>query len=759
MKHIITYLSFFLLIFSTTPVSGQQSPSRRPKVALVLSGGGAKGLAEIPLIEAIEEEGIPVDFVLGTSMGSLLGSFYAAGYSPKEIRQIMTDLDFLTILNDSPAEIERIPREPFTTKSDNHISLGIGAKTIGAAPGIIGDQKILSELDNYLSRVLTIKDFDKLSIPYRAIGTDIRNGQQIVFDKGSIVDAVRASMSLPAIFTPAPAGNGVYAMDGGLVNNLPIRLAKEMGADIVIAMDVASATDVDPTKIKDMVSVGVLVFNLIISSNAIEQHKLADILFHPDLKKYNTMDFAHSRKIIIAGEECVNENRQELHNLALKLEKMGVKLEPKDKNRISHYSSLPDKEIEQIDIIDISFAKTNIVPKDKEFKKFLNKKLDNRTKKELSKALMTARNKYHLSSLSYELFDGSTPQTCKMVLKANHYAQDMAKFFIGGQSCLYIARDSKDNLTFRVLPDFTIGMYGITPINYYWKAFFGNNNGLILDLMPTIAKAGKTTFAGEFGIQANYGSRNPAYNFMSSIAINDPDKGIDINANFMIRVIDILALRIGALYNYDSMAISGNTYNTYSLFSSFVFDTTENDPFAFKGIKFDGIIKSGNYVGTDKNVTALFALQTRLEQRIPIVPDYCTLGYDISFNTIRYPSVLCTGYTDIGGINGMCGFTRENYRRDSAIAGIFFQQKILEANGFPIFLHLKGKISYFDSFDPIIHTSDKLSDSTLFNGNSFPDNLIAGYSAFLGIKTRMGSLVLGGSQNSTGKWYITLGFM
>ena len=107
----------------------------------------------------------------------------------------------------------------------------------------------------------------------------------------------------------------------------------------------------------------------------------------------------------------------------------------------------------------------------------------------------------------------------------------------------------------------------------------------------------------------------------------------------------------------------------------------------------------------------------------------------------------------------MCGFTRENYRRDSAIAGIFFQQKILEANGFPIFLHLKGKISYFDSFDPIIHTSDKLSDSTLFNGNSFPDNLIAGYSAFLGIKTRMGSLVLGGSQNSTGKWYITLGFM
>ncbi|MBQ0040361.1 MAG: patatin-like phospholipase family protein, partial [Treponema sp.] len=229
----------------------------RPKVALVLSGGGAKGIAEIPLLEAIEKEGIRPDMVLGTSMGALIGALYASGYTPKEIRETILSLNYFDILSERPMTMERVPPEAFSQRSnsDMALSFSIMEKRIGSAPGIIGDQKILCELNNHMSRVLAIDDFDRLPIPFRCVATDVSSGEAIVVKSGSVVEAVRASISLPAVFTPAPVGDGRYTMDGGLRNNLPVKLARDMGADIVIAMDVASVTDMDPKELTDMGSI------------------------------------------------------------------------------------------------------------------------------------------------------------------------------------------------------------------------------------------------------------------------------------------------------------------------------------------------------------------------------------------------------------------------------------------------------------------------------------------------------------------------
>ena len=260
-KKVISFMTVLVLLsWNLHSQSGNGSASKkRPKVALVLSGGGAKGLAEIPLLEALEEEGIPVDMVLGTSMGSLLGSLYCAGYSPKEIRSFMTELDLVSIISEWPQPSLRVPAYALTTKNDNYFSLpfSLSQTKVGAAPGFLGDQKILNMLSTYLSKVGDIDDFDKLAVPFRAVAVDVSTGKEVVYKSGSLVRAVRGSMSLPGVWVPALMSDGTYVMDGGLQNNLPVRLAIESGADIVIAMDVASSVYKNPEEIDDYLSVGI----------------------------------------------------------------------------------------------------------------------------------------------------------------------------------------------------------------------------------------------------------------------------------------------------------------------------------------------------------------------------------------------------------------------------------------------------------------------------------------------------------------------
>lgn len=756
MKKIILYFIIFTLLISNNCFS-QATLKTRPKIALVLSGGGAKGLAEIPLIEAIEEEGIPIDMVLGTSMGSLLGSLYAAGYSPKEIRETMLHMDFMGILNDSTATLSHIPREAFSTHTDSRLTLNFGYKKVGAGPGVIGDQKILRELNDHLVKVMEIKDFDKLNKQFRAIATDISNGECIIFKSGSIVDAVRGSMSLPGIFTPAPTADGKYVMDGGLRNNIPIQIAKEMGADIIIAMDVASATEVDPKQIDNMVSVGVLVFNMIISSNAVEQHKIADLLYRPDLSKFSTMDFAHIKGIIKAGEDCVTQKKDELHALALKIEKLGVKLEKQDPNRISHYASLPDKKIKKITIRDISMEKDGSLPDEKHFAKFVGMELNDKTRNLLSEELSKMRDKYHLASLSYETYKTLKDDELNLEIKANYYNLNMSKIFMGGQSSMSLTTSSNET-RFKIKPDFTIGMFALKPFEFSWKVFFGNTNGINVLLMPKIAKTGPAVFSFIFENNFYYGSLEPASNILNDNRIANEDKGLTFQTGFMLRLLDFMSLKGGFNYELSHIYRTNCEYNVYSLFGEFAFDNTFGDCAPFSGLKIDAILKSGNYVGTNKKITSVFAFRYRQANSIPIIKNWTSFGYDFAINTMHYPYVLNSGFADIGGIEGMCGYLQETMKRDSFIAGIKFQQKIKEFSGMPLFLLLNGKICGFDSYD-INEDYNKTPPKNYFDGFSWEDDLIYGFGTYIGLKTRWGNLMLGGSANSKGKWYITLGFM
>jgi NTE family protein len=215
-------------------------PEGRPRIGLVLGGGGARGIAHIAVLRQLEAMHVPVDCIAGTSMGALVGAMYASGMSVDDIEKTVLGLDWPRLFDDS---LER-PERSFRRKHDDELvvsapGVGVGRKGVKIAGGILGGERILLLFSELVEPVSTIEDFDHLPIPFRAVAADINDGEPVVIQGGDLALAMRASMSLPGLFPPVQIGDRIL-VDGGIARNLPIDVAKQMGADIVIAVDVGT---------------------------------------------------------------------------------------------------------------------------------------------------------------------------------------------------------------------------------------------------------------------------------------------------------------------------------------------------------------------------------------------------------------------------------------------------------------------------------------------------------------------------------------
>src|SRR4249919_606311 len=215
-------------------------PEGRPRVGLALGGGGARGIAHIAVLRKLEAMHVPVDCIAGTSMGALVGAMYASGMSVDDIEKTVLGLDWPRLFDDS---LER-PERSFRRKRDDALvisapGVGIGRKGVKLAGGLLAGERILLLFEDLVEPVSTIEDFARLPIPYRAVAADINDGEPVVIQGGDLALAMRASMSLPGIFPPVPMGDRIL-VDGGIARNLPIDVVREMGADIIIAVDVGT---------------------------------------------------------------------------------------------------------------------------------------------------------------------------------------------------------------------------------------------------------------------------------------------------------------------------------------------------------------------------------------------------------------------------------------------------------------------------------------------------------------------------------------
>jgi len=300
-----------------TEQSARQPAAERPRIGLVLGGGGARGGAHIGVLQVLMEMNVPIDYVVGTSMGSVIGSLYAVGKSPDEIQAIVTGVDWDDLFSDRP---ERTQRNYRRKQDDNADFLPIewGWKHgIVLASGAIAGQKLSFAFRAPALYLLGHDGFDNLSTPFRAVTTDLQTGHMFVPDRGNLLKAVRASMSIPGVFPPVN-WDGRQLVDGYLARNLPVDVAIDLGADIIIAVDVgALPSDTDPEKFHTIGGVNEQKGYIGARQNVDPMLALADIVIQPDLTGISTRDFKRIDETITPGRQAALVVSAQLRELSL----------------------------------------------------------------------------------------------------------------------------------------------------------------------------------------------------------------------------------------------------------------------------------------------------------------------------------------------------------------------------------------------------------------------------------------------------------
>jgi len=285
----------------------------RPKIGLVLSGGGAKGLAHIGVLKVLGELGIEVDYIAGTSMGSIVGGFYAIGYDVSRIEQIALDMPWADVLTDKIMRSSLSIEEKF--EESRYVgTFPIRKLKIGLPRGLIAGQKASAMLARLTWPVHHIEDFNDFLIPFSCVAADIETGEQVVIDSGNLAEAIRASMSIPSAFNPVEI-DGRLLVDGSIVNIFPASVVVDMGADIIIGVDVGS-----PLRTREELDSFVAVIDQLLNFQSVpvaeKQHELCDILILPDLNKYNALSFGDVDSLIARGEQAARLALPQLRALA-----------------------------------------------------------------------------------------------------------------------------------------------------------------------------------------------------------------------------------------------------------------------------------------------------------------------------------------------------------------------------------------------------------------------------------------------------------
>jgi NTE family protein len=276
----------------------------REGVCLVLSGGGARGLAHIGVLEALDELGVRPACVVGTSAGALVGSLYCAGYSGREIEALIRDIDLKAMIRDQP---DRRLLD-FSGKSVPHvpsIRLESGPEGLQLPSGMLEGQEILKELNLAFTRrgVQDIHDFDRLPIPFRAVATDLKRGEAFVFDQGDLAVAVRASIAIPFFFTPVIYEDKVL-VDGGVINNIAVDVARQLGYRTVIAVNVSAPVPYYKKKLDSLFQIMDESFALARLEKDRRLQDMADLVLFPDVSDYAVSDFHRVTDLVAQGYAC-----------------------------------------------------------------------------------------------------------------------------------------------------------------------------------------------------------------------------------------------------------------------------------------------------------------------------------------------------------------------------------------------------------------------------------------------------------------------
>ncbi|MCM4155126.1 patatin-like phospholipase family protein [Gramella sp. AN32] len=324
----------------------QEKEQWNPKVGLVLSGGGAKGLAHIGALKIIEESGVRIDYIGGSSMGAIVGGLYAAGYSAKELDSIFHITNFNILIQDN------LPRsaKTFYEKEDTEkyaLTLPFDNFKVSLPYGLSKGQNIYNLMSRLTMHVSKVDDFSKLPIPFFCTAADVETGEEVILDKGSLAKAVSASGAIPTIFSPVKIGDRLLT-DGGVANNYPVEELLRRGADIIIGVDVQDSL-IMRDNLKSVLDILTQINNFNTISDMKAKRPLTDIYIKPDIKDFTVLSFNDGENIIKSGEEAA----------VLKLEAMQAIASRQLKNEQEYHA----RKIEDFNISSLELEGNNTYPR------------------------------------------------------------------------------------------------------------------------------------------------------------------------------------------------------------------------------------------------------------------------------------------------------------------------------------------------------------------------------------------------------------
>ncbi len=324
---------------------------KRPKIGLVLSGGGAKGMAHIGVLKVLEEMGIRPDYISGTSMGSIVGGLYALGYSADSLKNMMVSQNWSEILTNT------IPlKEVNINEKDDYkhyvADFKISGNGIELPSGIIEGQKLSQVLTRYCWPSYQYETFSDFPIPFFCVGSDITTGKAVIFDRGDMAEALRGSMAIPTVFT-AVSIDDKYIVDGGLVRNFPVKETIDRGADIIIGSYVGAEMK-SREQLSSMVSLLKQSTMLLSVMDSEENKPLCNVLIEPNLGDYSPADFYNADSIINRGEIAARKMRGNLKRLIDSINYRGTKVDIEERGELLAIEKIKIKRVEYVGLENIS---------------------------------------------------------------------------------------------------------------------------------------------------------------------------------------------------------------------------------------------------------------------------------------------------------------------------------------------------------------------------------------------------------------------
>ena len=479
-KKIIYVIFLFVLIGNS--VFAQEDK----RVGLVLSGGTARGLAHIGVLKVLEEEKVPVEYVTGTSMGSIIGGLYSIGYTPDEIEKIALEMDWISLFNDS---IERKDKGISRNLIEDRNTMVLPMeKFIPKIPsGAVGGKSASEQLNNLFFGVLEVNDFKKFPKKFALVATDLNTGEGVMIDRGSIATAVRSSLSIPSVFNPVQDGERLH-VDGGVVRNLPVQDVKVLGADYTIGINVGEGfSKRDPEKLN---IAGVISDSMTIAGRqeVERQIRMLDLYMTPNLEKIESYDFGKVKEIIAAGEKVARDNIESIRKLS-NPEKFA---ELEEKRREFRKTWKDEYDIKYVEI------RGNKKYEKKYFNKYLPKNLGMMKKSDMEKIVNELYGNGDFSTVYYEVKNNDT-LVINVQEKAGEYLtlsgnvnnEDMATVTVGIQGNKTINNaDTRYRLNGIIANEYGVNGSGIMAIGKDNRVLFIGNFDFRKDIIKNQYYAG-----------------------------------------------------------------------------------------------------------------------------------------------------------------------------------------------------------------------------------------------------------------------------